>query len=55
MRVTLFQKTSLPGNSNLSHEFSDVEAPGVIGRALSDSHRDAIIEFLKTSQAKAAF
>jgi hypothetical protein len=41
-------KTSLPGNSNRGHEFSDVKGPGVIGRALSAGDRDALIEFLKT-------
>lgn len=41
-------KTSIPGNSNRGHEFSDQGGPGVIGPALSVSEREAIIEFLKT-------
>jgi hypothetical protein len=43
--------TSKPANHNTGHEFSDEyskkEHPGVVGPALSDDERDAIIEFLK--------
>jgi hypothetical protein len=49
--------TSLPGNSNRGHEFSDRYDPkkhwseqstGVIGPQLSADQRKAIIEYLKT-------
>ncbi|NVK43463.1 MAG: hypothetical protein HWE39_19640 [Oceanospirillaceae bacterium] len=40
--------TSLPGNHNSGHEFSDEEGPGVIGPALSEADRMALIEYLKT-------
>lgn len=48
--------TSLPGNSNRGHEFSDAfdsdnpKSPqgGVIGRALDESERQALIAFIKT-------
>jgi hypothetical protein len=44
--------TSKAGNHNIGHEFSDEyskkQHPGVVGPALSDDERDAIIEFLKT-------
>lgn len=43
--------TSLPGNSNRGHEFrGDGRKPGngIVGRALSDTERYEIIEFLKT-------
>jgi cytochrome c5 len=40
--------TSLPGNSNHGHEFSDQKRDGVIGRALSPDERKALIEYLKT-------
>lgn len=39
--------TSLTGNSNRGHEFSNTPGPGVIGRALSDDERWALIEYLK--------
>jgi hypothetical protein len=41
--------TSLPGNSNAGHEFTDVAGrKGAIGRKLSPEERYAIIEYLKT-------
>jgi hypothetical protein len=41
--------TSLPGNSNKGHEFRDgPKGNGVIGRALQDDERRAIIAYLKT-------
>jgi hypothetical protein len=40
--------TSLAGNSNHGHEFSDQKGDGVIGRALSPDERKALIEYLKT-------
>ena len=49
--------TTVPGNSNAGHEFSDAydagkgfaEQPkGVIGPALSQTEREALVEFLKT-------
>jgi hypothetical protein len=41
--------TSLRGNSNCGHEFSDDQTKkGVIGRALSPDERRALIEYLKT-------
>ena len=41
--------TSLPGNSNKGHEFRDgPKGNGVIGRALSEDERRAIIAYLKT-------
>ncbi|GGO78263.1 hypothetical protein GCM10011348_09770 [Marinobacterium nitratireducens] len=40
--------TSLPGNHNSGHEFDDDEGPGVIGPALSEANRMALIEYLKT-------
>lgn len=40
--------TSLPGNSNRGHEFSDRKGDGVIGRSLSPDERKALIEYLKT-------
>lgn len=40
--------TSLPGNSNAGHEFSERQGPGVIGPALAPEDRKAIIEFIKT-------
>ena len=41
--------TSLRGNHNTGHEFSDdAKKPGVIGRALTPDERRAIIEYLKT-------
>jgi hypothetical protein len=40
--------TSLPGNSNKGHEFSDEKRDGVIGPRLSDDERKALLEFLKT-------
>ena len=44
--------TSKPGNHNTGHQFSSEysksEHPGVVGPALTDDDRDAIIEFLKT-------
>ena len=40
--------TSIRGNLNTGHEFSDEKKPGVIGRALSPDERRALIEYLKT-------
>jgi hypothetical protein len=40
--------TSIRGNSNKGHEFSNTKGPGVIGVALSAEDRKALIEFLKT-------
>jgi hypothetical protein len=40
--------TSLPGNSNRGHEFSDETREGVIGRKLSPDERKALIEYIKT-------
>jgi hypothetical protein len=40
--------TSLRGNFNKGHEFSNTKGPGVIGDELDDKKRAAIIEFLKT-------
>ena len=46
-------KTSIRGNSNRGHEFrkdysKDKEIKGVIGPALSEGDRKALIEYLKT-------
>ncbi len=40
--------TSLPGNSNRGHEFSDDKRDGVIGPKLSPDERKALIEYIKT-------
>jgi len=40
--------TTLPGNSNSGHEFSDDKREGVIGRKLSPDERKALIEYIKT-------
>ena len=40
--------TTIPGNSNQGHEFSDAKGPGVIGPRLSEDQRRALIEYLKT-------
>jgi hypothetical protein len=40
--------TRKPGNTNGGHEFADRPGPGVIGRALSEAERAALLEFLKT-------
>jgi hypothetical protein len=40
--------TSLPGNSNRGHEFSDEKGDGVIGPKLKPEERKALIEYLKT-------
>jgi hypothetical protein len=46
--TSLFDVTK-PGNSNVGHEFRDgPRGKGVIGPALSDPDRAAVIEFLKT-------
>jgi hypothetical protein len=37
-----------PGNSNAGHEFSNTPGKGVVGPALTDPERWAIIEYLKT-------
>lgn len=40
--------TSIPGNGNKGHEFSDKKGVGVIGRLLSSEERFEIIEYLKS-------
>ncbi|MEP7308755.1 MAG: di-heme-cytochrome C peroxidase [Acidobacteriota bacterium] len=40
--------TTLPGNRNTGHLFSDDKAPGGVGRRLSPEERLAIIEFIKS-------
>jgi mono/diheme cytochrome c family protein len=40
--------TSLPGNLNTGHEFTDRRGSGVIGPALSPDERFALIEYIKT-------
>ncbi len=40
--------TTQPGNSNRGHEFSNTPGKGVIGPALSEEERHALIEYLKT-------
>lgn len=40
--------TTIAGNSNHGHEFSNAKGPGVIGPLLSDDERKALIEYLKT-------
>jgi hypothetical protein len=40
--------TSIRGNHNTGHEFSDDKKPGVIGRFLKPDERRALVEFLKT-------
>ena len=41
--------TTIPGNSNRGHEFRDAPlGNGVVGRALSEDERWALIEYLKT-------
>jgi len=40
--------TSLPGNSNHGHEFSDEKGDGVIGPKLKPEERKALIEYVKT-------
>jgi mono/diheme cytochrome c family protein len=40
--------TASTGNSNAGHEFSDTPGKGVIGKALTDDERWAIIEYMKT-------
>jgi len=41
--------TSIPGNKNTGHEFSDEpNKPGVIGRALTPDERRQLIEYLKS-------
>jgi hypothetical protein len=39
--------TTIPGNRNVGHQFRDDGGAGVIGPALSDAQRFAIIEYLK--------
>ena len=39
--------TTIPGNTNTGHQFRDDGGVGVIGPALSDDDRFAIIEYLK--------
>lgn len=40
--------TSIAGNLNVGHEFSDAPGSGVIGRLLQPDERKAIVEYLKT-------
>jgi hypothetical protein len=40
--------TTIPGNRNTGHEFSNEKRAGVIGRLLSPDERRALIEYLKT-------
>jgi hypothetical protein len=40
--------TTIPGNRNSGHEFSDEKRDGVIGRSLSPDERRALVEYLKT-------
>jgi hypothetical protein len=40
--------TTLPGNRNTGHQFTDDKAPGRIGRRLTPEERFAIIEFIKS-------
>jgi len=40
--------TSLPGNKNTGHEFSDEAKEGVIGPKLSPDERRALVEYIKT-------
>jgi hypothetical protein len=40
--------TSIPGNLNIGHEFSDAPGSGVIGRLIEPDERKAIVEYLKT-------
>jgi hypothetical protein len=40
--------SSIPGNLNAGHEFSDVSGSGVIGRLIQPNERMAIVEYLKT-------
>jgi mono/diheme cytochrome c family protein len=41
--------TAETGNSNQGHWFRDGEGPGIIGPALSDAERRALIEYLKSA------
>ena len=48
MRAGSFEfDTSIEGNFNSGHLFTDVEQPGRIGKRLSESERMALIEYLK--------
>lgn len=40
--------TSIAGNGNMGHEFTDKKGPGVLGRLLSPEERFDIIEYLKS-------
>jgi hypothetical protein len=40
--------TTIRGNHNTGHEFSDDKKPGVIGRFLKPDERRALVEYLKT-------
>jgi len=40
--------TTIPGNRNTGHEFSNEKREGVIGRLLSPDERRALIEYVKT-------
>lgn len=46
-KSTFLFDTQLAGNTNSGHEFCDQDRPGVIGRALSNSEKYQIIEYLK--------
>lgn len=41
--------TALPGNSNQGHWFREGEGPGIIGPALAEDERRALIEYLKSA------
>lgn len=45
---TLFD-TALPGNANAGHWFKDGRGPGIIGPALAENERRAIIAYLKVA------
>ncbi len=49
-----FFDTTRVGNSNAGHSFEDTKGPGVIGPALNQSERFALIEYLKSIPNQAA-
>lgn len=49
-----FFDTTRLGNSNAGHSFEDTKGPGVIGPALNQSERFALIEYLKSIPNQAA-
>ncbi len=40
--------TTKKANSNAGHEFADGKSPGIIGPALKQDEKEALVEFLKT-------